>query len=316
MSNVALLESIKQEMQASAFDIKAEAILLLAMEQGLLEEDFVVAGDRIFNREYSSDVVSSELKEDSRKQNYLHIHLSRSGFYDQLPEGLFFQLSERGGRGSKATDMSTDYKLNKKKEEEIRRFFLPFENDFFLQRLNLEREETMLLEGLKSGILNEYFIQFWNLPDSIPRQFVIPLILLLPHAFKIAGDTRLTADCLQQLLREPVSVCKEEATQVDASGIYPPHLGEARLGQDMVCGKEFWDGTPTLKFEIGPLRYSKISDYLFCGKRYDLMETFYRFFVPAGMDVELAIVVSDEEQNMMLEKEAELVLGYSTTLGY
>jgi hypothetical protein len=316
MSNTPLLESLKQEMQASAFDIKAEAMLLLAIEKGLSVEDFIVAGDKIFNREYSSDVVSSELKEDSRKQNYLHIHLSRSGFYDQLPEGLFFQLSERGNRGSRVSDMATDYKLNKKKEEEIRRFFLPFENDFFLQRVNLEREETVLLEGLKSGILNEYFIQFWDLPDSIPRQFVIPLILLLPHAFKIVGDMELTAQCLQQLLREPVNVCREEGKPEVTSGIFFPVLSEGRLGQDMVCGEEFWDGTPIMKFEIGPLRYSKISDYLFGGRRYDLVETFNRFFVPAGMDVEIEIVVSDDEQNMMLEKGAEPVMGYSTTLGY
>ena len=106
MSNIAILESLKQEMQKSAFDIKAEAILLLAMEKGLSLEEIIIGGDKLFNREYSRDVVSSELKEDRQKQNYLRVHLSRSGFYDQLPEGLFFQLAERGNRNSRVADMS------------------------------------------------------------------------------------------------------------------------------------------------------------------------------------------------------------------
>ncbi|MBC8033522.1 MAG: type VI secretion system baseplate subunit TssG [Chitinophagaceae bacterium] len=316
MSNNTILNLLQHEIQSSPYDVKPEVQLLLAMEKGLLPDDFLMFFDKLFNREYSKDVVSSEVKEDARKQNQLHLHLSRSGFYDQLPEGLFFQLPQKSSKGMKVAEMAGDYKQNKKKEEDIRRFFLPFENDFFTQRLHLEREETMLLEGLKSGILNEYFIRFWNLPATIPKPFIIPLILLLPYAYKIAGDLGLTAESLGQLLREKVRLTKRAAGMQHAETAEAPALGEAKLGLDMVCGEVFWEGTPWLEIEIGPLKYSKVSDYIEGGRRFSLIETFNRFFIPAGVDVKVSIVVAEEEQSMLLEKGAEPVLGYSSVLGY
>src|SRR5450432_2777337 len=257
-----LIEQLQLEMQKAGWDVKAEPQLLLALEKGLLPEDFLISCDGLFRREYSRDIVSAELKEDARKQTILELHLSRGGLYDQLPEGLFFQLPQRSTRNAGAADMASDYKLNKKKEEEIRRFFLPFENDFFLQRMQIEKEEATLLEGLQSGILNDYFIKFWNLPASIPKSFVIPLILLLPYAYKIAGNIPLTEKCLQQLLREEVVIQKKEDGFLDAHSVNAPAMSDALLGIDMICGQQFWEGTPYYDIEIRPSGNESISDYL------------------------------------------------------
>jgi hypothetical protein len=315
-SNYSLIEQLQTEMQNAGWDVKAEAQLLQALEQGLLPDDFLVSCDGLFRREYSRDIVAADVKEDGRNQTILELHLSRSGLYDQLPEGLFFQSVQQGSSPvTNAGDMAADYKYNRKKEVEIRRFFLPFENDFFLQRMQLEEEEAMLLQGLQSGILNDYFIRFWDLPRAIPKPFIIPLILLLPYAWKVAGDTALTAACLQQLLHEEVVIYKKQSGPADAQSIGSPPMGEGLLGQDMICGLQFWDGTPYFEMVIGPLQHSQITDYLEGGNRYVLLETFTRFFIPAGMDTTVTLQPAAMQLNMVLAEGEGPVLGYSSILG-
>ncbi|MBC7903706.1 MAG: type VI secretion system baseplate subunit TssG, partial [Gemmatimonadaceae bacterium] len=258
------------------------------------------------------DVVSSEIRDESGWQHSLNIHLSRSGLYDQLPEGLFFQPASRAR--SSVADLASDYKQNKKKESEIRRFFLPFENDFFLQRVQIEEEETALLEGLQSGILNEYFIKFWNLPDAVPRSLLAPLILLLPYAYKIAGDIRLTEQSLAQILKEKVKIRAGQTGVEQADAVNSLVMGEARLGLDMICGQEFFEDAPLFSIEIGPLKNSRIQDYLPKNNRYLLIETFKRFFVPAGVETTVNILVSKEKQQIKLSKGEEAVLGFSSYL--
>lgn len=208
MDNYELIELLQMEMRKAACDAKAEPQLVMALDKGLSFEDFMVSCDSLFYREYNKDIVFSEIKEDARKVSVLQLHLTRSGIYDHLPEGLFFQPGQTGSKHTSAAEMAVDHRLNKQKEKEIRRFFMPFENDLFWQRIQLETEETRLLEGLKSGILNDYFMKFWGLSASIPKQFIVPLILLLPYANKIAGDLSYTAQCLEQLLQETVQIKK------------------------------------------------------------------------------------------------------------
>jgi hypothetical protein len=313
MDNHDLISLLQQEMQNRLCDLKAEPQLVLALEKGLQHDDFIILCNSLFYREYSRDIVDVALKEDSRKRAIMELHLSRSGIYDQLPEGLFYQPRNSGTGMYSAADMATDHRANKQKEEEIRRFFLPFENDFFWQRLQLETEEGRLLEGLRSGILNDYFIQFWNIPASIPKPFIVPLIVLLPYAHKIAGDRPLMAESLQCLLKEPVRVQTID-TGITAANLPLPPLGEQQLGIDMLCGAEFMEDSPAMEFVIGPLQQSQVADYVPGGSRHELVETFLRFFVPAGVDVQITIELPEHQKNMILQPGEEPVLGYSSII--
>lgn len=314
MDNYELIELLQREINKSTCDAKAEPQLVMALEKGLSFEDFMVSCDSLFFREYNKDIVFTEIKEDARKLSVLQLHLTRSGIYDHLPEGLFFQPTQSGAKNISAAEMAVDHRLNKQKEQEIRRFFMPFENDFFWQRVQLETEESRLLEGLKSGILNDYFMKFWGLSSSIPKQFIVPLILLLPYANKIAGDLSYTAQCLEELLQETVRVKKVTAAATGVPSYSLLALGKQQLGVDMVCGEQFIEDYPMLEFTIGPLLRSQVTDYLKGGRLYIFMQTFYRFFVPVGVGTMLNIEISTEKKNMHLEAGAGPVLGYSSFL--
>jgi len=301
-------------MTSASSDIKAETQLVLAIEEGLQTDEFMVCCKDRFRREYSKDIVSAEQKEVAGLQYILNILLSRNGFYDLLPEGLFFQSPKRSSNTSSAADMALDYKQNRKREDQIRNFFIPFENEFFFHRLKIEKEEMLLLEGLQSGILNEYFIKFWELPTNIPKRFIAPFLLLLPYAHKISGNFLLTSQSLALILGEKVSIKTVYADFIEIENVKPSIVGESLLGQDLVCGNSFWDGNPVIEIEIGPLAHSSVASYLEGGNRNSLMETFMRFFIPAGIDTKITLEVAKSGQGMVLAKGSEPVLGYSTFL--
>jgi hypothetical protein len=313
METQQLIELFQQELRRIKCDARAETLFALAMDQGLSPEDVLIGFDKLFYREYSRDILSTETKEDGARRMLLQVHLTRGGIYDLLPEGLFFQPSE-SGRHQPTSDMVLDYRANQRKEEHIRRFFVPLENDFFWQRIRIEQEESRMLEGLQAGMLNDYFVKFWGIPESIPRECVAPLLILLPHAYKIAGNLFLTGQCLQQLLQEEAIVRQITAGPSGLPAGQAVPLGESRLGVDLTSGDEFVEDYPVLECVVGPLIGSRLQDYLEGGRRHTLMETFCQFFIPAGADVKLTIVLAEERQHMVLRRGEEPLLGYSSVL--
>jgi hypothetical protein len=313
MDNYTQLETLQQELQRIGCDARAETCFALAIREGLSIEDFLIAFDKQFFREYSKDIMFTEIKEDISKKPLLHVHLTRSGIFDLLPEGLFFQAPQ-SSRQQSASDLAAEYQTNKKKEDAIRRFFLPLENEFFWSKVQIEQEESRLLEGLQKGMMNDYFAKFWGIPASVPRESVAPLLILIPHAHKIAGNLALTAQCLQQLLQEEVQVRQVAPESSPLPQGQDIGLGEASLGIDMTCGNEFFEDYPVMELTIGPLVGSRVQDYLEGGRRHSLLETFTRFFIPAGVETKLTIVLPEERQHMALRPGQEPLLGFSSIL--
>ncbi len=117
MENYQLLMQLQQEIQNNFLDIKAETLMAIAIENGITGDDFMIASDSLFNRAYSRDVLSAALAEDANKKSFLQLHLSRTGLYDQLPEGVFHQRSKSKPIITTAANMAADYKINQQKDE-------------------------------------------------------------------------------------------------------------------------------------------------------------------------------------------------------
>lgn len=312
MEPCSLIEKLSLEIANNHHDIKAEPQLALGLDHNLSPEDFFIHCDRFFNRPFSKDIVAIERKTDVHKKDTLELSLTRTGIYDQLPEGMFFDPLQAGNNLFSAADMATEYKKNKQKEQANRRFFMPFEHEFFWQNIALEREESRLLKGLQSGALNDYLIDFWSIPASLPKKYVTPLIVMIAHAHRIAGNLSLTAECLQEILQENISVKKIPPLAKPASPDCTYTLGKQQLGIDMICGKYQYEDHPVLEITIGPLQNSRIEEYLEGGSKEELMKTFYRFFIPVQAEVITNIEV--EKKQMLLQTAEEPVLGYSIVL--
>lgn len=306
------IEQLYRELLSNHFDIKAEALMNQGLKNQVHHEDFVVLPNGHFYREYRKDLLLVDRLEDNRRYDWLQLRLSRIGLYDLLPEGLFHQSTPGTHQGS-AAEMAAASKIDKKKENSVRKFFQPVEHQLFLQRVQIEAAEEQLLEGINGNLLNDYFFEFWQLPAGLPSRAASMLVLLLPYAHKISGDISLMQDCLEILLHEQVIISTYESGTCYAD-TEPAGLGSAQLGNDLVCGNSFEEDYPCLRYTIGPLKNTSPVAYVAGGEYELLLQVFNNFFAPVESDITIDIEIDPDKAIIKLAGEEEPILGYSTTL--
>lgn len=306
MKHLNLINKWQKQLSDVTSDIKAEALLAQALANGLNEDELLISCSGGLQRPYRKDVLSADVKQDAAHKEYLHVQLSRNGFIDLLPEGLFFTPTNTEYQS--AVEMAAAHKANKIKEQNIRRFFIPFEFGFFWQRLQLEREEIGLLNDLLNRMLEDAQF-FWPIEPDVPGNFARSLTALLPSAHEIAGNYEVISQCLETILEERVVL----KSIINKTGQAPrellPAFGQQQLGIDTLCGDCFQEESLMIELTIGPLKHSQIQDFLPAGSMEKYIQTFCSFFLPA--DAEFIIQIELEKQQMALQAGSpELGYGY------
>jgi hypothetical protein len=311
---LANLKKVAAELNVHPTDVRAEVLVSQAMESGLRQKDFSAQSNSFFYRTYVHDLYKASINDQNSYAVFLALQLSRSGLYDALPEGIFFQADGETKKVKSAEEMAEDYRINKKKETEVRKFFAPFENEFFLQTIKNEKVETDLLQGLRSGWLKEYFIDFWKLPHNIPTNAALVLVMFLPYVHRIAGDVVATAGVLQKIINELVKIDLVYERITSAEHDYNV-IGKYDLGSELICGESFKEQYPVAVVNIGPLEKTKAYQYVEGGNYYPLLQTFYNYFIPANADVRTTILLKTTAEKFVLNKKEDApLLGISSVL--
>ncbi|MBW6534108.1 MAG: hypothetical protein K0B11_03815 [Mariniphaga sp.] len=297
--------------------MKVETVIGDLMENGLKVDDFVVVANGSFKRRYSRDIACTNKVKLNNGQEISEIHVNRDAIYDLLPEGLFHQSTELNVNES--GNISRESKRLKAEEKDARIFFLPFENEIYFQRINLELEERKILNQFNEVLLDDVASGFWNFDKSIERKFLLRMIKFLHFSYKIAGNIKLTEECLGKILDEDVKITitanhsDEQVNYKNDILLSGCLLGASELGVDFVCGDVFKNTGRIMVFAIGPLRNSVVNDYLENGAISKFLACFFDFFVPVEIDVNTKILVSPEKQNFLLEESEEgASLGFKT----
>jgi hypothetical protein len=308
------IEKISAELNVLEADVRAEAAVAQCIEKSLLQKELMVQQDAFFYRTHVHDIYSVQVNGDNPYRQLLAVHLSRPGLYDSLPEGLFFQSADGGRAAVTALEMAEEFRINKEKEKGTRKFFAPFEHEFFLHTLKNELVENSLLQGLKSGWLKEYFIDFWRLPENIPVNAALVMVMFLPYVHVLAGDLPHTAKVLEKILNEPVTM--ELQYKYDAaSAVAYNVLGNFNLGSTLTCGESFLEQHPEVVVNIGALQKTTAWQYVQGNNYYTLLQTFYNYFIPASATVTTNILLQPAQQQLVLKnKGAESVLGMSSVI--
>jgi predicted component of type VI protein secretion system len=302
------LDNIQQEIAALPQDFRAEAVVAQLLPHTGDALPLVVHTDDFFYRRFNRDITRTEVDD-----GLLHIHLSRAGLYDLLPEGLFFNQLSNSKVPQTASEMAEEYKQNKKQEQEVRKFFSPLENEFFMHRYKNFAAESQLLRGLQNETINRYFAQFWQLPDDMPLAMMQRLVLLLPYVHEMAGDCPLMAEALQAILGEPVQ-CRLVRFEAQQTKLHYNQLGHFALGSTLTCGQDYEEEALGFVFSIGPLQKRAAQDFLVGGQLYSTLQSFYRFFVPAGTDITTQITLQTTKEDMHIGNDECSVLGIATVL--
>jgi hypothetical protein len=296
-------------------DIKVEVIIAEIIENGLNPSDIIIIPDGSFKRRYSRDINFAEVITFENGQTALGIHVTRDGLYDCLPEAMFHDQSDEPY--TSGHDMARLSKKQKMEEKEARRFFLPYENEIFQQRIQLELKERKFLQRFSENLFDDIYPHFWKLDRSLPKKLVSRLVLILHLTHKILGNNDLTAKCLGVILEEEVSIniLRKKVSGKDAPGFTDKKLaglGLTGLGENFICGDYISNSDPVMEFMIGPLQNSHIEDYLENGAYSGFLNCFYGFFVPVEMDTLTTVKISDNQYHFSLnDDQAKVILGYN-----
>jgi hypothetical protein len=299
-------------------DIKAEAIAAEIIENGLNPAEVIIIPDGSFRRKYSKDISNAEVIKSDNGQKVLGIHITRDGLYDSLPEALFHdQTNEPLTSGHEMAKLS---KKQKTEEKEARLLFLPFENEIFYHRIQIEIEERNILHRFSENLFDDIYPQFWNLDRSLPKKLVSRFVLILHLTHKILGDLDLTAKCLEIILEEEVkiNILRNRHSNIGIPGFNSEKtlgLGSTGLGENFICGEYVSDYDPIMEFVIGPLKNSPIEDFLENGSSSRFLDCFYNFFVPVEMETLTTIKVSVDQQHFTLNDNLpNVILGYNSAI--
>lgn len=294
------IQSIFEELASVYENLKAEVLVSEVQENSKEEIDFLINNKSTFSRSYRRDVIDVEKFE----EDTLLLNLSRNGIYDSLPEGLFHSQREVNRQSS----YTAKRKKYKDEEKEARAFFSPIENEFFHQRLKIEKNERDLLENFYS-LNDDLLIDFWKINKSIPKAYILKLVKLLPYSYKVSGNLELTRLSLKKILNVEVQFSKKMESKV-----FQEKGEKKQLGLDFVTqSKNSSVFQPFLEVLIGPIKEEEIEEYIKKDGILKFINVFYDYFIPLELDVVTKFLV-DKKRGFVLSEEQSPTMGISTII--
>jgi hypothetical protein len=312
------LDEISALINQLSLDLKAETLVAALLEGGYSLKDFLVSNDGQLQRVWGKDIRFAEISKLDTGDQQVCLHLNRDGIYDTLPESLFHSNIEKDYTSGK--EMAKDSQKLKIEEKEIRSFFQPVENEMFYQRVKGCAKENELMKSVISQLLMGLIPGFWNLPDDLPAAYTGLLVKLLPLAHRIAGNPELAAKSLEFILQEKTEIfsCKNEPAFIPKKAFSDPGvIGDAVLGENLVCGDQATDCPEKFVVRIGPFRLHQTGEMAKDGTLDRFLECFYGNFMPMEAGVETRFIFNSEDSMFFIEdpeKGKRSFLGYNSVL--
>ncbi|MGV3600285.1 MAG: hypothetical protein ACO1N1_03720 [Dyadobacter fermentans] len=290
-------------------DLKAEFIANSWLETGVPAGQILFRPLGDFKRRSHQDVENvRELELGNFKGRV--IESNRSGIYDHLPEQLFHLPSSANlNTVKKKVD---EIRLQREKEQQSRLFFLPLEQEFFLNRVTLTRLEQCAWElGPDSGLLEE-LKAFWQAPAALDAEVFVQLLPFLPLVSEYRGNLDKGAEIMSIALRLPVEI------QVFFGLKYHYQsnaiMGDALLGADTVLGGDLDTYLPQINVGIAVQNASQLDKYLH-DQSFDALVTWLLgWFIPVEYDFLVSLTLPVEASAFVLDADdgPAVPLGYAT----
>jgi len=313
-------KAIAKSIRSKTLDINAEVLLADLIERGFGYEDFLINHDGLFKRNFSKDILDAYF---DVVKNILVLKISRDSLYDILPHGLFHHMI----KDFKPENRSKKFEQLKREEAHARKFFLPFDNEFFNQFVELELELRSYFKNPGKFLQN---LLLFN--RHLPPRYALKLTTYILFADEIIGNIKLTAFILANLIDEEVAYRErfewENIIDIDINKtVFNYGYDETTLGFDYVIGhnvkeeKKIWEFTIELKKDDSIKNYINNDK----GTMLEIIECFYEYFIPFEIEVKTKISCSQlsifrigsasEIDSDILQKDIEKIhLGYNTTL--
>lgn len=296
-------------------DIRAEIMAADYVTEGLALRNILIKPVGSYKRTYSRDVLKGALLLDEQGfPERLEMDISRDGLYDMIPEGLFHQ-PDPNKRALKTNDVVENIKKTRREEDEARKFFLAIEKEIYRQRILIEVEERKAYEDYSDHYRSNLFFQVWPDLITLKREFVNPLVQILPRAFEVCGDIPLTEYCFKKVLGVEVEISSTPVSSHNVSDLHTTRLGDAMLGVDLFAGDVMVNFMPTITVNIGPLRKQQLPDFLYGGPAALAVDVLCNYLLPVEADLRIELSLEKEEEQLFLKSEKyDAILGFTTRI--
>ncbi|GAB4024259.1 hypothetical protein [Spirosoma gilvum] len=297
-----LLPIYAERIKHLPIDLKAEVILADMLEDGISLDELILNPVGLARRAFGRDISQTEWKEAQHmSKRWLQIDLNRSSLYDLLPEGVFHQPTANEVATSKEVILN-EISIQRQREQEARKFFLPFEQEFFRQRLRLEQEQRAYPIHTDTDQPNEVLSWFWNLPNFLTSLQVKRLLYILPVVHQMVGDLTAMMACFEQLLEERVSLQLDPAGMTLIEADTAP-LGEWQLGESSVFDGWLRDEEPLLRITVHLDRPERVSYYLPGNNGRRMIEWLTGYLVPLDAAIGIELDTSALKDTFLLTED-------------
>ncbi len=312
------LDEISQYVNQLSFDVRAEMLVAFLCEQRVDLSEIMAAFDGQLKRDWSQDIAWSTADRLETGDQLLTLHLNRDGIYDILPEVLFHSSIENESQSGK--EMAKDSMKLRTEEKEARVFFQPFENEIFLQRVQLALMENRLSKSVFTEFLMGCIPYFWKIDYDLPEDYVARMKKFLPFVHRITGNLILTAQCLEYILNEMViiTISDEPIGETAVEDFQPMGiLGKSILGIDSISGNRVDALAKRILFSIGPIINHKTDERVKDGIMTRFLDCFYGYFVPFEFETATDFIFKSEQSEFILTDYSDTkisCLGYNSVI--
>lgn len=288
-------------------DLKAEFIASSWLENDIPARQILFRPLGDFKRRSHRDIENTRELEIGNFKGRV-IDSNRSGIYDHLPEQLFHLPSSANLNSTKKK--VDEIRLQREKEQQSRLFFLPLEQEFFLNRVSLARLEQCAWELVPGSGLLEELKAFWQAPSSLDESIFVQLLPFLPLVSENRGNLDKAAEIMSVALRVPVEI----QTIFGLKYHYESNasMGDALLGADTSLGGELDTYLPQINVDIEIPDPAGLDKYLH-NQNFDTLVTWLLgWFIPVEYDFVVSLKLSAEVSAFTLASDD----GFSVPLGY
>jgi type VI secretion system protein ImpH len=294
-------------------DIRLEVVLADLLIENISLDEFLILNTSLFHRNYHHDIEKVEENDYGKlKRTRLCFTVNRNGLYDNLPQDIFHQPADHTNFSGKEKALK-ELKAQEKMEESARQFFIPFEQEFYRQRIKLEVEERKYLFETNSNISGELFTELWDFPEFMDKLQKSKLGVLMPVINRIAGNQHLISFIIGNITGNSVELV--ESCPVSITVENKSALGETVLGFNCVLGGQIRGLQRSVTVKIGLDSTDAFDNYLPEGKKNQLYQFLCNLLIPLETDL-IFDLYFDQNPDFQLFDENMSVgrLGYSTII--
>ncbi|MGV0919429.1 hypothetical protein [Empedobacter falsenii] len=294
-------------------DFKAEAVAVNLLRYYKSNASVFLKRVGINERPYLKDIKSITSSYYGFDEESILIESYRESIYDYLPEGLFHPAS-LGISNRNIEKVVLEIKKQKEVEENARKFFQPFELEFFNTEVLSLIKETEFDIADKSGEIVKIVSELWPLLKQVDSETAKIFYYILPFLHEVRGNTKWISHFLSAFNNVPVSI-SFQPNQIDEQDDEEKStvLGTAKLGITLIPNGKHMDGERNWVVNIGPIPYNKIYRYVSGHPFRELLESIYDYLMPVTVKIFENFITENNENSFVLGGNKNTSrLGYST----